>query len=312
MGFVEGKIVEEKVFKGKVFPKTLLPCNRCDLIEMVRGEREQLTDLLLRHGAILFRGFGVSSAEEFSRVVEAFEWDDMPYMGAAIRAKVVNRIFTANDSPLDQLIYFHHEMSLFKEFPSKIFFFCLEPSPEGSQTSILPSYIVVEKMEELMAEFVAKLAQVGLTFRLRTVNDADSGDIVKGKTWKELLKTNDKVEAEKRALESIACDAMEFHSDGSADFIFGPLDPIKELGGKRVWFKPMLGYTGNEKDVHISFGDGSPFPPKATEAYKKISVENSVDLSWQKGDVLLVDNLMNQHARQPGKQPRTILVSLCK
>ncbi|XP_058099708.1 clavaminate synthase-like protein At3g21360 [Magnolia sinica] len=198
MGFVEGKIVEEKVFKGKVFPKTLLPSNTCDLVEMVRSDRELLSDILQQHGAILFRGFGVFSAQDFSSVVKAFEWDDMPYMGGATRVKVDDRIYTANEAPLDHLINFHHEMSLCKEYPSKIFFFCLEPSPEGGETSILPSHIIVEKMEELMPDFVVKLSQVRLIFRFRTVTDADSNDRVISKTWKELLKTDDEVEAEKR------------------------------------------------------------------------------------------------------------------
>ncbi|XP_058097421.1 clavaminate synthase-like protein At3g21360 [Magnolia sinica] len=312
MGFVEGKIVEEKVFGGKVFPKTLLPGNTCDLIEMVRGDRQWLSDLLQQHGAILFRGFGISSAEDFAHVVEAFEWDDMPYMGATTRVKVTDRIYTANEAPLDQLINFHHEMSMFKEFPSKIFFFCLEPSPEGGETSILPSHIIVEKMEEIMPDFVAKLSQVGFIIRLSTATDADSGDKVISKTWKELLKTDNQMEAEKRALEKITCNSVEFHADGSAEFIFGPMDPIRELGGRRVWFKPMLGYTSNERDIQISFGDGSPCPPEAIEAYKKILDESCVDLSWQKGDVLLVDNLSSQHARRPGKPPRVILVSVCK
>ncbi|XP_058099988.1 clavaminate synthase-like protein At3g21360 [Magnolia sinica] len=311
MGFVDGKIVEE-FFEGKVFPKTLLPRNTCDLVEMVRSDREWLSDLLQQHGAILFRGFKVSSAQDFARVVEAFKWDDMPYMGIASRVKVDDRIYTANEAPLHHFLNFHHEMSLLKEFPSKIFFCCLEPSPEGGETSILPSHIIVEKMEELMPDFVAKLSQVGFIFRIRTATDADSGDKVISKTWKEVLKTNDQVEAEKRALEKLACDSVEFHADGSAEFIFGPMDPIRELGGRRVWFKPMLGYTSNDKDVKISFGDGSPFPREAIEAYKKILDKNYVDLSWQKGDVLLVDNLSIQHARRPGKPPRVVLVSICK
>lgn len=103
-----------------------------------------------------------------------------------------------------------------------------------------------------------------------------------------------------------------FNEDGSAGFLFGPMNPIRELRGKRVWFNSIFGYTGNERDVEVSFKDGSPFPVEAVDAYKNILEENCVNLSWQKGDILLVDNLNVQHARRPGKPPRVILVSICK
>lgn len=43
-----------------------------ELVEMVKAEREWLHETLEAHSAILFKGFGLKSAEEFGRVVEAF------------------------------------------------------------------------------------------------------------------------------------------------------------------------------------------------------------------------------------------------
>lgn len=118
MKFVEGKIIQEKVFGDAVFPKTLNPpigkaCGTSDLlVEMIKEKREWLTDLLKRHLAILFRGFNVLTPEEFQSVVEAFNWDEMPYLGPTHRAKVTDRVFTANQAPVGQCINFHHEMFL--------------------------------------------------------------------------------------------------------------------------------------------------------------------------------------------------------
>ena len=39
-----------------------------------------------------------------------------------------------------------------------------------------------------------------------------------------------------RARVKIACDSVVFKEDGSTEFIYGPMNPIRELGGKRVWF----------------------------------------------------------------------------
>ena len=120
MEFVEGKIAEEKVLGGGlVFPKTLIPpppapkegCEMRSLVEMIRERREWLSEVLVRHSAILFRGFGVASPEEFGRVVEAFGWEEMPYVGAISRTKMAQRVYTANEAPLLHPIAFHHEMS---------------------------------------------------------------------------------------------------------------------------------------------------------------------------------------------------------
>ncbi|KAK1299731.1 Clavaminate synthase-like protein [Acorus calamus] len=113
MGFVEGKVEEERLFGDVVFPKTLLPSKTGeDLPIAVAKERNRLSEALKEHGVILIRGFDVGSAEDFSRVVEAFGWDEMGYVGATKRVKMANRVFSTNEIPLDRSINFHHEMAL--------------------------------------------------------------------------------------------------------------------------------------------------------------------------------------------------------
>ncbi|ERN19971.1 clavaminate synthase-like protein At3g21360 [Amborella trichopoda] len=316
MGFVEEKIKEGKGFGNLVFPRTLHPSHTCEkgathLVEAIKANGEWLREQVRSHGAILFRGFEMWSPEEFRSVVEAFGWENMDYMGATTRVKVADRVYTANEAPLNQLINFHHEMALMKDFPSKIFFFCSEPPPEGGETSIVLSHVVVEKMEEAMPEFVSKLENVGAVLRLKTAKENSSEKVV-SKTWQWLLQTEDKVEARRRAQLKVGCSSLEFLDDGTAEFVYGPLNPIRTYEGKRAWFYPILGYTNNPEDIDVHFGDGTPLPVGALEIYRKILDVNSVDLQWQKGDVLVVDNLSVQHARRPGKPPRVILVSICK
>ncbi|KAK1321215.1 Clavaminate synthase-like protein [Acorus calamus] len=312
MGLVEGKVEEERLFGDVVFPKTLLPSNTGeDLAIAVAKERNRLSEALKEHGAILFRGFDVGSAEDFSRVVEAFGWEEMGYVGATTRVKMANRVFSANEIPLDQSINFHHEMALTKEYPSKIFFYCFEPAPLGGETSIVPSNVIVEKMEEQMLKFMEKVSDIGLIFRITRPKEKIQGSAIDN-SWKCLLKTNDVVEAEKRAREKLSCASVMFNDDGTAEFTYGPVNPVRKFGGKKAWFLPILGYSENKKGVDISFGDGSDVPREAISAYKGILEENCVDLKWKKGDILLVDNLSVQHSRRPGKPPRAIYVSICK
>ncbi|XP_011628643.1 clavaminate synthase-like protein At3g21360 [Amborella trichopoda] len=205
-------------------------------------------------------------------------------------------------------IGFHHEMAYRKEFASKVLFFCLEPPPEGGETSIVLSHVIVKKMEEAMPEFVAKLMKFGVVIQQITPKESTSEKAPR-KTWQQLLQTKDKAEAIKLAQLKTGCNSLNFLEDGAAEFIFGPLNPIRKIKGRRVWFNTIVGYSGTLDDMSVSFGDGSPCPPDALTTYQKILDDNHVNSSWQKGDILLVDNLCVQHA---GRPPRVILVSLCK
>ncbi|XP_042502296.1 clavaminate synthase-like protein At3g21360 [Macadamia integrifolia] len=318
MEFVEGKIEEVKVFEGGlVFPKTLNPPKGGiegghygvnELVEMVREKQEWLSRLLQRHSAVLFRGFGIGSAEEFGKVVEAFGWEEMEYSGVTTRLKVADRVHTANEAPLHKFINFHHEMALMKQFPSKIFFFCAQPSPEGGETSIVPSHIIVEKMKERVPKFMTKLSEMGYVVRRSLPKEIDNGAIT-SKTWKFFLQTEDEDEAKKRAQERLPCGSINFNKDGSAELTYGPMNPVRRIGERKVWFNSILGY---EDDFIFTFGDGNAIPSEAMDVYSQILNENCVDIKWQKGDILLLDNLAAQHARRPGKPPRAVLVSICK
>ena len=117
--FVEGRLAEQKLVDGKLFPKVLLPSNdiveREDvdaLVHKIRSNKAWLQDELVKYNALLFRGFAVRSAEDFKAVVEAFEWEEQQYFGFARRTKVVDGVYTANEAPLHDQIDFHHEMAL--------------------------------------------------------------------------------------------------------------------------------------------------------------------------------------------------------
>lgn len=62
-----------------------------------------------------------------------------------------------------------------------------------------------------------------------------------------------------------------------------------------------------------SYGDGTPIPEKYLEALAKITDEIRVLDKWERGDVLVYDNVIAQHGRQPwgGEQEdRVVLASL--
>lgn len=112
--FHETKIPQQKSYGGVDFPAVLSPAGGPSALKAaVKEQKPWLDSLLHKHGAILFRGFdSLATASDFNEVVEAFGYDELPYVGgAAPRTNIVGRVFTSNESPPDQKIPFHHEMA---------------------------------------------------------------------------------------------------------------------------------------------------------------------------------------------------------
>jgi hypothetical protein len=80
----------------------------------------------------------------------------------------------------------------------------------------------------------------------------------------------------------------------------------------------LQGFSGEQRcqkknDTQQLFGDGTPIPEKYLAKLAEITDEIRVLHKWQRGDVLVYDNIIAQHGRQPweGEQSdRVVLASL--
>jgi hypothetical protein len=327
--FVETTVPEQREqANGVLFPRLLQPgggggggaaaSDLNSLVGAIKKHKSWLEQQLKLSGAVLLRGFGVHTAEDFNAVVEAFDYPELPYIGgAAPRYKVVGRIYTTNDSPPDQTVTFHHEMAQVPEYPGKLFFFCETEAAEGGETPITLSHVVYERMLKEWPEFVAQLQDKGLLY---TRNLADGDDLTSaiGRGWQSTFLTEDRVEAEKRAAKLGA--QLEWLADGGVKMITGPMPAIKEdeLRQRPVWFNSMVSaYTAwkdsrNDPEKACSFGDGTPLPRNAVLACLQILHQEKAAVPWRHGDILLVDNTAVQHSRNTFVPPRRVLASLVK
>ncbi|KAL9247368.1 hypothetical protein vseg_020809 [Gypsophila vaccaria] len=306
------------------FPLILTPNNHnfttttiSNFTEAIKAHKHWLTSLLVSSCAVLFRGFSVNSADDFNDVVEAFGFQELPYVGgAAPRSNVVGRVFTANESPPDQKIPFHHEMAQVPEFPAKLFFFCEVEPKSGGETPIVLSHVIYQRMKERHPEFVQQLEEHGLLYT-RVLGEGDNPASPIGRGWKSTFLTDDKSIAESRAAKLGM--KLEWLENG-VKTVMGPIPAVKfdETRQRKVWFNSMVAaYTGWEDELNdpvkaVTFGDGRPLPGDIVHDCLKILEEESVAIPWQKGDVLLIDNWAVLHSRRSFEPPRRVLASLCK
>ncbi|PWA40927.1 hypothetical protein CTI12_AA558300 [Artemisia annua] len=322
--FREIRVTQQKDCNGVIFPKILsltnIPCKVSGLTDSIKASKSWLELQLHQSGAILFRGFPLVSASDFNDFVEAFGFEPLPYVGgAAIRTHVIGHVFTANESPLDQKIPFHHEMAVQPEFPSKLFFFCETEPVSGGETPVVLSHIIYDKMKERHPSFVQQLEEVGLIYT-RVLSEDDDPSSPVGLGWKSKFSTSDKCIAQERAAKLGA--TLKWKESGAVEVKIGPIPGVRydKSRNRKTWFNMLVSAIGGfENELNddpakaVTFGDGQPLPAHIVHDCCKILDEECVAIPWLKGDVLMLDNLAVLHARLPLiTPPRRILASLCK
>jgi hypothetical protein len=67
-----------------------------------------------------------------------------------------------------------------------------------------------------------------------------------------------------------------------------------------------------EEDLPFNtyYGDGEPIEAAALEQIREAYQQTAVRFSWQEQDVLLIDNVLTSHGREPFIGPRKIVVAM--
>ena len=69
-------------------------------------------------------------------------------------------------------------------------------------------------------------------------------------------------------------------------------------------------FSAQDLPRNCYYGDGSPIEDAVMEAISKTYAELEVSFPWQQGDILMLDNMLTAHARNPFQGARKIYVSM--
>lgn len=296
-------------------PKLLAP----DLAGWISGQQEFVREQLRRHGAILFRGFDVSSPAAFRACAAALSPELLNYTErAAPRKEVDGRVYTSTEYPADQCIPLHHEMSYSHMWPLKIWFYCDQPATQGGCTPIADDRKIFGLIDpRIRDKFLEKKVMYVRNF-------GEGVDL----PWTDVFQTDDR-----RVVEAY-CEStgIEFewrsHDRLRTRQVRQVIVKHPETGDV-VWFNHahMFHVSNLDPDVRRAllsefeddelprnafFGDGSPIPDETLEEIRCTYSNASVRFPWFKGDVLLVDNILASHGRDSFSGERRTLVAMAE
>lgn len=286
-----------------------------ELTDWAKNHRDFIQTKLLNHGAILFRDFNVNSVPEFENVAQAIcpelfsEYGDLPREGVA------GKVYGSTPYPHDKAILFHNESSHLQRWPLKIWFFCVQPALQGGETPIVDCRKIYQLIDPKLRE---RFAYKQLMYVRNFIEGLDV-------SWQDFFRTTEKAVVEDYCRKS----AIDFEWSGNGLKTRSCRQAIAKHphSGEMVFFNQLqlhhisyldpamrdslLSLFGEEKlPRNVYYGDGTLIEESVLQEINEVYQQTKVSFPWQKGDILMLDNMLTAHGRNSYVGSRKIVVAM--
>ena len=290
-----------------------------DPVAWAAANVDQVEGWLRTHGALMFRGFKVANPAEFERMAGALvselfgEYGDLPKEDAG------EKLFKSTPYPADESILFHNESSHMSKWPMRIFFYSALAAETGGETPLLDCREAYRTLDEPVRE---KFERLGL----RYIRNFTPGVDV---SWQQFFGTDDPAEVGR------SCDRAGADYEWGTDYrtlrVSQPAAAVSTHPdtGEKVFFNQILlhhpgglpastreAMTGMFSDTdlprNVLYGDGTPIEDAVIDHVKDVYARIGVAIPWSTGDVIMLDNMLASHGRNPFTGPRKIIVAMAR
>lgn len=282
-----------------------------------------VAESLERAGGVHFTGFRIESIEAFQRFAASFGDPLIGYEFASTpRSQVEGAVYTSTEYPPHRSIPLHNEQSYTREWPMRIWFHCALAARSGGATPIADSRAVYRALSPSLVERFAKR-------ELLYVRNFGQGlDL----PWQNAFGTEDPREVERIcAARGIAC-AWRDSEDGER--LLRTEERCQAVArhprtGDMVWFNQanLFHLSTLDEDMqealvdavgldnvprNVFYGDGAPLEADALAEIRAVLDDERITFPWLTGDVLMLDNMLSAHARDPFEGPRKVVVAMAQ
>lgn len=278
---------------------------------------DDLGAALRRDGAVVVRGLGIERPADVGRVARSLARRLMTEReGFAPRDVYEDQVYSSSKWPANQPMCMHHELSYAAESPSLLVFGCLAAPDTGGETAVADGQAV---LRALPADLVARFEREGWRL-VRNYHDSV------GVGWAEAFGTSDRAEVERYCADN-AIDVEWRTDNGLRTSQVRPAVVTHPVTGERCWFNQIafLNELTMDPDVReyltlalgpdglpftTRYANGDPIDADVIDTINAVYQEHARSRPWQRGEVLLVDNIRTAHSREPYQGPREIAVAM--
>lgn len=293
--------------------------NSAKPVDMSDEQRETVLRILRTVGAVLLRGFHVGGAEGLEATVRKLAGPPLEYTErSSPRSTIHGRVYTSTDYPPSEEIFLHNENSYQTSWPLTLFFHCVQPPTTMGATPLADTRRVLASIDpSVVEEFTRRRWMVARTYREEL-----------GLPWQYVFDTADPNQVERYcATHGLS---VQWRGEGILRTT-AVRDAVHRhpLTGERVWFNHATVFhvstlpelvrqglleMGGEEELpsNTYYGDGGPIPDSVLEHLRACYRAASSRFDYETDDVLMVDNMLVAHGREPFTGPRRIAVSMAE
>lgn len=261
---------------------------------------DRVITALKETGLVLFQGFG-TTREEFDAMTDSVGGDYMTYKGGGYIRKTQGEdqgkpILSTSTTlekgkvkPMTMALPLHLEMSYTDKQPLLLWFYCVTPPAEDGQTTVGDGVQIYERLPQTWKDLLAGK-------RLMYLRAYPEG------VWQNIYQTDDIDEA--RAYCHASGMTTEVDADGTLHTTYlRTAVPKTRWGGHTAYANSALTVvmqegTEREKLSSVRLEDGEKLPREMIRDIVDIQRDLIVDLEWNSGDFVLLDNTRTMHGRR--------------
>ena len=314
---------DSKVKCEFVRPKTeglllIEPQMNVDPLVWAKENKSIIEDCLLKYGGVLLRNFGIYSLSEFNSIVQVICPNLLDYVYRSTPRTILGgKIYTATEYPADRTIPMHNENSYSKSWPEKIFFFSVIVAPEGGETPIADSRRVYKKIDNAVKE---KFEQNGVLYVRNYTPGIDL-------SWQDVFQTDQKALVNKYCQDNDIKFAWNQAGSKLTTKQVCQASISHPISGELVWFNQahlfhissleendrfsLIKALGEENLPRNTFyGDGQAIEVEVLNHIREAYNQEKITFKWHRGDIMILDNILTAHSREPFKGNRKIAVAM--
>jgi alpha-ketoglutarate-dependent taurine dioxygenase len=306
---------------GQLLPLVIQPSIAgVNLASWAGNNKEYLRRELAKHGAILFRNFTVDSPAKFEAFACAVSADGELFdeYGDLPRENPGAKVYGSTPYPADMPILFHNESSHTHRWPMKIFFYCVKAAEKQGATPILDCRKTYQTIDPAI---IQRMTEKKLMYVRNFIPGLDV-------SWQQFFQTTDKKRVEDYCRRSSIdyewksedhlttrqlCQAVAKHPHTGEMLFFNQIQ-LHHISCLEPGARASMLSMFREEDLprNVYYGDGTRIEDSVVADISEIYNQQAIRFQWQPGDIILLDNMMVAHARDPFEGTRKILVAMAE
>ncbi|WP_084004578.1 TauD/TfdA family dioxygenase [Terasakiispira papahanaumokuakeensis] len=271
-------------------------------------------------GALLFRGFDDPDVAGFQAFAAGFGDPLLSYeFGSTPRTQVTGEgVYTSTEYPAQRTISLHNEQAYTTQWPMRIWFYSAQVADHGGETPIADSRQVYQRLDAALRK---RFEDRGLRYVRHYGNGLDVD-------WPQVFNTDDPAQVD------AFCRTQGIQAQWLDDGCLRTAQQCQAVAvhprtRDRVWFnqahlfhmsalepeiQDVLLETVGEEGLprNVYYGDGQPIEVSALDEVRGVLDECKVIFPWQQGDVMMLDNMLAAHAREPFSGERRVVVAMAQ